>query len=143
MNLGHVNEFRPDLLDMLTLRPVEYLPLFEQVRVQTSYNGTWYSGIYRVHYIIVVSCKLYTLLKCWSTVSTEYTISLWCRASCIRYSNVGERYMVAGKFHWACLCAVGLSWPVVAAATLERWYVSQLLLSALEAQLVPGYLLSI
>lgn len=33
VNLGHVNEFRPDLLDMLTLRPVEYLPLFEQVRV--------------------------------------------------------------------------------------------------------------
>lgn len=32
VNLGHVNEFRPDLLDMLTLRPVEYLPLFEQVR---------------------------------------------------------------------------------------------------------------
>ena len=31
VNLGHVNEFRPDLLDMLTLRPVEYLPLFEQV----------------------------------------------------------------------------------------------------------------
>ncbi|CAM9309910.1 unnamed protein product [Ectocarpus fasciculatus] len=30
VNLGHVNEFRPDLLDMLTLRPVEYLPLFEQ-----------------------------------------------------------------------------------------------------------------
>lgn len=32
MNLGHVNEFRPQLLDMLTLKPVEYLPLFEQVR---------------------------------------------------------------------------------------------------------------
>lgn len=32
VNLGHVNEFRPDLLDMLTLRPVEFLPLFEQVR---------------------------------------------------------------------------------------------------------------
>ncbi len=31
VDLGHVNEFRPDLLDMLTLRPVEYLPLFEQV----------------------------------------------------------------------------------------------------------------
>lgn len=33
VNLGHVNEFRPQLLDVLTLRPVEYLPLFEQVRV--------------------------------------------------------------------------------------------------------------
>lgn len=30
VNLGHVNEFRPQLLDMLTLKPVEYLPLFEQ-----------------------------------------------------------------------------------------------------------------
>ena len=33
--MGHVNEFRPDLLDMLTLRPVEFLPLFEQVRPET------------------------------------------------------------------------------------------------------------
>lgn len=31
VNLGHVSEFRPQLLDMLTFRPVEYLPLFEQV----------------------------------------------------------------------------------------------------------------
>lgn len=31
VNLGHVDEFRSQLLDMLTLRPVEYLPLFEQV----------------------------------------------------------------------------------------------------------------
>lgn len=35
VNLGHVNEFRPDLLDMLTLRPVEFLPLFEQVRPES------------------------------------------------------------------------------------------------------------
>lgn len=33
--MGHVNEFRPDLLDMLTLRPVEFLPLFEQVRPES------------------------------------------------------------------------------------------------------------
>lgn len=30
VNLGHVSEFRPQLLDMLTFRPVVYLPLFEQ-----------------------------------------------------------------------------------------------------------------
>lgn len=31
VDLGHVNEFRPQLLDMLTLKPTEYLPLFEEV----------------------------------------------------------------------------------------------------------------
>lgn len=40
VNLGHVNEFRPDLLDMLTLRPVEYLPLFEQVWLGCLRYGT-------------------------------------------------------------------------------------------------------
>ncbi|CAM9349081.1 unnamed protein product [Ascophyllum nodosum] len=30
VDLGHINEFRPQLLDMLTLKPVEYLPLFEE-----------------------------------------------------------------------------------------------------------------
>lgn len=52
VNLGHVNEFRPDLLDMLTLRPVEYLPLFEQVGRLVAFKnrsslyrpGNWHDG---------------------------------------------------------------------------------------------------
>ncbi|CAM9525071.1 unnamed protein product [Discosporangium mesarthrocarpum] len=30
VNIGHVNEFKPELFDLLTLRPVEFLPLFEE-----------------------------------------------------------------------------------------------------------------